>query len=60
MEGGKRKQMIDLYELFAFLSHVSDCAGFILDLIRFRDEKKKVKNENKKYTAHSPGKTRRY
>ena len=52
--------MIDLYKLFAFLSHVSDCAGFILDLIRFRDEKKKVKNENKKYTAHSPGKTRRY
>ncbi len=52
--------MIDLYELFAFLSHVSDCAGFILDLIRFVDKKKKAKNEKEKYTAHSPEKTRRY
>ena len=30
--------------LFAFLSHVSDWAVFILDLISFRDEKKKAKN----------------
>ena len=34
--------------LFAFPAHMVDCAGFILDLISFRDEKKKAKNENKK------------
>jgi Fe-S oxidoreductase len=60
MEGGKRKQMIDLYKLFAFLSHVSDCAGFILELIKFRFERLKAKNENNKYTAHDPEKTGRH
>ena len=30
--------------LFAFPAHMVDCAGFILDLISFRDEKKKAKN----------------
>ena len=30
--------------LFAFPAHMVDCAGFILDLIRFVDEKKKTKN----------------
>ena len=38
-EGGR-----PLIVAFAFLSHVSDCASFILDLIRFVDEKKKTKN----------------
>ncbi len=52
--------MIDSNLLVALIGLVIDCAGFILELVRFRFERLKAKNEKKKYTAHSPGKTRRH